>query len=282
MDREPLEIPIQYVKGVGPQRARLLTRLGIKTARDAIYYLPYRYDDRRNLKKICRLSYGQMETTTGKIVSLDLIRPGKSRFQIFELTVSDGTGLLKGKWFNQPYMKKLFRTGREVILSGVVKPNSYWGTGFEMDKPDYEFTDDDAEGLIHTSRVVPVYRTTSGLSVRVLRSIMHAVVTTVADHIRDHIPEEMLSRHRLPGLRESIVGVHFPPPDADLEGLNRGVTDHHRRLSFDELFNLEIGVAQVVSHRPHQVQGQFGLDWSRRFPPCAGRTGFFPESEPIG
>ena len=100
------------------------------------------------------------ETAAGKIVSMDVVKLPRSRFKIFELVISDGTGALKGKWFNQPFMKKNFSLGREVILSGVVKRNPYWGIGPEIENPEYEFADEDAESLIHTSRVVPVDRTT--------------------------------------------------------------------------------------------------------------------------
>jgi len=243
MDRDPSEFPIQYIKGVGPQRAKFLGRLNIQTAGDALVYLPYRYEDRRNIRKICDLAYARMETATGKIISMDIIKLPKSRVKIFALVISDGTGLLKGKWFNQPYMKKNFALGREVILSGVVKRNSYRGTGFEMDNPEYEFTDDDSENLIHTARTVPVYRTTAGMSVRVLRSLMFNVLSTFADHIRDPLPHEILAKYNLPPLGESIYQSHFPGPDADVEELNRGESAHLKRLSFDELFHLELGIA---------------------------------------
>ncbi|HYA26630.1 MAG TPA: ATP-dependent DNA helicase RecG [Thermodesulfovibrionales bacterium] len=241
MDRDPLESPIQYVKGVGPQRAKLLARLGIKTTGDAFYYLPYRYEDRRNIRKIGNLVYSTLESVMGKIVSADVIRLPRSHHSIFELVVSDGTGLLKGKWFNQPYMQKNFSAGQKVILSGVVK-RPYRGIGFEMDKPEYEFTDDDAD-LIHTARIVPVYRTTTGMSVRVLRSIMFTVLSSLIDQINDPFPSELLVKHALPSLRESIYNCHFPGPEADIEKLNRGVSDYQRRLSFDELFNLGLGIA---------------------------------------
>lgn len=242
MDRDPLEIPIQYIKKVGPQRAKLLDRLNIKTSGDALYYLPYRYEDRRNIKKICHLTYSLLETATGKVVSSEVIRLPKSKYKIFELIVSDGTGLLKGRWFNQPYMKKNFSPGQEVILSGVVKPNSYRGTGFEMDNPEYEFTDEDAD-LIHTARIVPVYRTTAGMSVRVLRSIMFNVLTACIDQVGDPVPEELLSKYKLPPLKDSIYNSHFPGPGTDIGSLNRGISDYQRRLSFDELFNLGLGIA---------------------------------------
>lgn len=242
MDRDVLKFPIQYIKGVGPQRARLLSRLNIKTAGDALYYLPYRYEDRRNIKKIAHLSYGQMETATGRVVSMEVVKLPKSKLKVFELIISDGTGLLRGKWFNQPYMKRHFEKGQEIILSGVVK-HTYWGTGFEMDNPEYEFVDEDNDDLIHTSRIVPVYRTTAGLSVRILRGIMFSVLSTCIDDIRDPLPEEIRLRYSLPDLRESIYNCHFPGHETDIESLNRGISDYQRRLSFDELMNLELGIA---------------------------------------
>ncbi len=243
MDRDPSEFPIQYVKGVGPQRARLLARLGIRTARDALYYLPYRYEDRRNIKRICHLNYGTMETATGKVVSMDVVKLPRSHLRIFELVISDGSGLLKGKWFNQPFMKKNFSLGREVILSGVVKRNPYWGIGLEIDNPEYEFTDDDAGNLIHTSRVVPVYRTTAGMSVRLLRSIMFNTIGTCVEHMEDPLPEELRLQYHLPPLKDSLSNAHFPGQEADTDALNKAVSEYQRRLAFDELFHLELGIA---------------------------------------
>jgi ATP-dependent DNA helicase RecG len=241
MDRDPLDIPIQYIRKVGPQRAKLLARLNIRTSGDALYYLPYRYEDRRSIKNICRLAHSLLETATGKVVSSEVIRLPRSRHKIFELVISDGTGLLKGKWFNQPYMKKHFSPGQEVILSGIVKAN-YRGGGFEMDNPEYEFTDEDTD-LIHTSRIVPVYRTTAGMSVRVLRSIMFNVLSGCIDHVTDPVPEDILSKYGFPPLKDSIYNAHFPGPEADMGNLNRGTSDYQRRLSFDELFKLGLGIA---------------------------------------
>lgn len=243
MDRDPSEFPIQYVKGVGPQRARLLSRLKIETVGEALYYLPCRYEDRRKIKRICELTCAGIETVAGKVVLAEVVRLPRNRFKIFELTISDGTGFLKAKWFNQPYMKRHFAVGREVILSGTVKPDPYRARGFAIDSPEYESIDDDTEDLLHTSRIVPVYRTTAGMSVRVLRSIMFSVLSACMEHIDDPVPEEVRTEYRLPPLRESIFNSHFPGPEADIDNLNRGVSDYQRRLSFDELFRLELGLA---------------------------------------
>ncbi len=242
LDKDLSDFQIQYIKGVGPERAKLLTRLGIKTVKDALYYLPYRYEDRSNIRKIRDLIYGNMETVSGKVISAEVIKlPGRN-LKIFELTVSDGSGLLKGKWFNQPFMKKNFKLGHKVLLYGTSKRNPYRGIGFEMDNPEYEIISDN-DSLIHVNRIVPVYRVTSGLSVRQMRSIMFSIICTYIKDINDTMPVEILRRNKLPGLSESLSNIHFPDINADVGLLNKEASDFHKRLSFDELFMLELGLA---------------------------------------
>jgi ATP-dependent DNA helicase RecG len=251
MAKDLSELQIQYIKGVGPHRVKLLSRLGINTARDAFYYLPNRYEDRSNLKKISDLHYNNVETASGKVISAEVKHLPNRNLKIFELTLNDGSGLLKGKWFNQPFMKNNFKVGQEVMLCGMVKRNPYLGIGFEMENPEYEIVSDDAstrstdDAFIHTNRVVPVYRTTSGLSVRQIRSIMFNLVNTCITDVRDPMPAEILQRNGLPGLTESLSEVHFPNSAAAIAFLNRGASEFHKRLAFDELFMLELGLAVI-------------------------------------
>jgi ATP-dependent DNA helicase RecG len=256
MVKDLSDFPIQYIKGVGPKRAKLLNRLGITTVRDALYYLPYRYENRTNIQKISDLNYGQIETVYGRVVSAEIINPRGRNLRIFEMTINDGSGLLKGKWFNQPFMKKNFKIGYEVLLHGVVKRNPYWGVGFQMDNPEYEIisTADTSEkndsrtllreeSVIHMNRIVPVYRVTSGLTVRQIRTIMFNIINTHVKDIHDVIPSKILSKNTLPGISESLSQLHFPREHADIELLNRGASDFHKRLAFEELFMLELGLA---------------------------------------
>ncbi|MFZ3123006.1 MAG: ATP-dependent DNA helicase RecG [Thermodesulfovibrionales bacterium] len=245
MGKNLSEFPVQYIKGVGPRRAKLLNTLGIKTAAEALYYLPYRYEDRKNIKKISALGYGRLETVIGKVVAAEVIKLPKRNMKLFELTVSDGSGLVKGKWFNQPFLKKNFEVGQEVILSGVVKRNPYWGIGFEFDNPEYEFVTDDGDAFIHTARIVPIYRTTSGLSVRQLRTIMFNLINTCIKDVSDHIPDEILRRNNFPGLTESILNSHFPESGTDTDSLNSGASIYQKRLYFDELFKFELGLSVI-------------------------------------
>jgi len=248
---------VQYVKGVGPQRARFLTRLGINTVRDALFHLPCRYEDRSTLIKIAELARRRpdtgLNTISGKVVSSEIItpNPGRPRLRLFELVITDSSGVLKAKWFNQVYLKKLFKPGQEVVLYGPVKLN-YRGSGFEMTNPEYEIVDDGDDDPahspadpIHTGRIVPVYRLTEGLSQKQLRNIMYAIVNSAVRSVQDSIPQEIITRLNLPGLRESLANVHFPEAPVSIDMLNSGTSPYHQRLSFDELFTFQAGLAII-------------------------------------
>jgi ATP-dependent DNA helicase RecG len=162
--------------------------------------------------------------------------------KIFELSVTDETGVLKAKWFNQPYLKKYFKKGQKVILSGMVKGDSYTGIGIEMENPDFEQIGAE-DTFIHTSRIIPVYKTTEGISVKQLRTLMFNTVSSCASMIEDYLPEEIRERNSLNSLAWSVREAHFPDEISDLNMLNNGVSPAHRRLVFDEFFLLELGLA---------------------------------------
>ena len=239
-----LDTPIQYCKGIGPKRAELLKKLGIFTVEDALFYLPWRYEDRGNLKKIGRLTYGSYETVSGEVVSADVVQTKRRHVKVFELVITDRSGMLVGSWFNQPFMKKTFRPGQKVILSGIVKSNPYKSGLPQIDNPDYEIMDEEeADNLIHTGRTVPIYRTTAGLSVRYLRSMMKVIVDSCAASVQDQLPDFLTRKYRLMPSSEALSEVHFPSREKDIVVLNRGMSEAHRRLSFEELFSLELGLA---------------------------------------
>lgn len=247
-------LPVQHLAGIGPKRADLLNRLNISTVKDLLYYLPFRYEDRRNIRNIKNLISGRLETVSVKVVSMKTVRLPKRRLNLFELIVTDSSGLLKAKWFNQPYLQKNFSEGQNLILSGIAKRSSCGRAGFEMECPEYESAEDNNEDFIHTARIVPVYRTTAGMSVRVLRSVIFNLLKDCIDNIKDPLPEDILLRHDLPCLKDSIFHVHFPLPDADIELMDKGLSRYHKRLSFDELLILEAGIA-LLKNRGERKRG---------------------------
>jgi ATP-dependent DNA helicase RecG len=268
-----LSASVQYIKGVGSQRAKLLDRLGIKTVKDALFYLPCRYEDRSSIKKISHIRAEETNTVIGKILKADIITPNPKRpkLKIFELVISDESGLLKAKWFNQIYLKKIFKPGQKVVLYGTIKYN-YWGTGLETINPEYEILDDNDDASnpsafnaitpenlrfsgdsslqsstsgIHTGRIVPIYRLTEGLSQKQLRSIMFSVISSSVSAISDPMPPEIIKAYNLPDLQESLYNIHFPPQTSLLNDLNNGTSPFHRRLAFDELFIFQLGLAVI-------------------------------------
>jgi ATP-dependent DNA helicase RecG len=239
-----LDTPIQYCKGIGPKRAETLRKLGIATVEDALSYFPWRYEDRGNLKRIGRLSFGSYETVSGEVVSAEVVQTKRQRVKIFELLITDKSGMLVGSWFNQPFMQKMFKPGQTVILSGIVKVNPYKGGLPQIDNPDYEIMDDDeTDNLIHTGRTVPIYRTTAGLSVRYLRSMIKAILDSCGVAVPELLPDELVEKYALMPSPEALYEVHFPTREKEIAVLNRGMSAAHRRLSFEELFVLELGLA---------------------------------------
>ncbi len=237
---------VQFIKGIGPRRAGIFQKAGITSIEDAFYYLPYRYEDRSSLQTISSLREGTLSTVRGSVAVTELIRTRRKKFQIFELTLTDGTGLVKAKWFNQPFLKKVFKKGQLLFLSGIVKTKRYHGVGYEMENPEYEIIDDGKDSQLHTSRIVPVYRTPAGIGQKTMRTIMYNVVTCSAKKVSEFLPEYILDRNNLIHYREALLNVHFPEKEGtDVSSLNEGTSPFHRRLVFDELFLFQLGITRM-------------------------------------
>ncbi|MBI5192579.1 MAG: ATP-dependent DNA helicase RecG [Nitrospirae bacterium] len=243
---------IQYLKGVGPARAKLFNKLGIHTVEDLINYIPFRYEDRGNLKPIKELlqswftlqDYTSFKTVQGKIVSSRIIITPRQGRKIFEAVVGDGSGYITAKWFNQAYLKDVLKKDRDIVLSGYLKRDNY-SHELYMDGPEYEIIDTESmpedDALIHTGRIVPIYRVTNGLSQKVLRNIIKSALETYS--VPEILPEDIIKKYHLPFSNIAINQIHFPSKGTDIEKLNRGETVPHKRLSFEEFLLLEVGLA---------------------------------------
>ncbi len=254
---------IRCLKGIGPRRAVLLGRIGIRTVGDALHYLPSRYEDRTRISYICDIRAGSMETVRGKVVSSALKGPPRG-MKIFSAVINDGTGLLQVQWFNRPYMKKNFPVGREVLVSGRVKMEPRFRHGLTIDSPEYEFAEDGPEPLIHTGRIVPVYRLPEGIGRKQFRKMLFDIIREHLDDLEDPVPPAVIRRNGLLPLRESIAGLHFPEDASSLDELNSGESACHRRLAFDELFLLQLGMASLRLRRGREKGTAFRGDGSLR------------------
>ncbi|MDY0093899.1 MAG: ATP-dependent DNA helicase RecG [Candidatus Vecturithrix sp.] len=238
-----ISLEIQYAKGVGPKRARLLQRLGIQTIQHALFFFPRRYEDRRRIEKIALLRPGDHPTTVYGIVRRSgLTVTPKQRTRIFELEIADDTGVFTAKWFNQDYLRKIFKPGAQVVLSGKISMNRYGG--IEMIQPEHELltTADGDEELLHTGRIVPIYPLTDGLYQKDMRKIMKYIVDHYALSVEESLPLTIRKKYHFFPLHEALQRIHFPENTDEITLLNQEKSPAHQRLIFDEFFLLELGM----------------------------------------
>jgi ATP-dependent DNA helicase RecG len=240
--------PIQFIKGVGPARAQALRRLGIETIADALALLPRRYEDRTNLQPIRSLALDKRETFEGTILVSGRTRTGRGK-RLYEIIVGDATGTIRCLWFqfHESYMRQRYRPGQRVIVTGEVRANPYNGYRKEVHHPDVEVVDDDDQEPLQVGSIVPVYPATEGLAQKTIRTVLKRVVDDYAPHVPEYLPPQLRQRLRLMSAAQALKEVHFPSPDADVDALNAGSSAAHRRLVFEELFLLELGLA--LRHR---------------------------------
>ncbi|GAB4505547.1 MAG: ATP-dependent DNA helicase RecG [Anaerolineales bacterium] len=220
---------LTVLQGVGPRHAQTLSKLGLRTLGDMLYYFPRRYEDYSQLKPIRELFYGQHVTVIGAVQSVHSrpIRGGKA--QLVEAILSDGTGALRLSWFNQPWMVNRLHTGDAIAVSGKIE--QYLGR-LVMNNPDFEPVE--AESL-HTNRIVPIYSLTEKITQKWLRGLMNQVVTYWAPRLADHLPEGVRQAANLLPLGEALLQAHFPDSQDKLKAARQ-------RLAFDEIFFLQMGV----------------------------------------
>jgi ATP-dependent DNA helicase RecG len=241
-----LATPVTYVKGVGPQRAEALAAKGIATAGDLLFYAPFRYEDRTNVKPLARLAPGEMASVIAVVDSIRTPRFRRGNLGMVEVVFQDGAGgRLLAKWFHAAsYLAKILEPGVRVALYGKVDFDTY-SRELSMMHPEYELLrgdDDEGEESLHTGRIVPVYEAAGKVNTRVLRSVLKRL-TDALPPIPDPLPDDIRRRLRLPSLEIAIREVHFPTPDTDLRLLNSFRSPAQYRLIFEEFFWLETGMA---------------------------------------
>ncbi len=248
---------LQYIKGVGPKRALLLEKLDLNTVEDCLYFLPFRYEDRTEVRKISALVPGERVTFTGEIVHAGTARLGH-RKKIFEVVIKDETGMIRAKWFQfrEPYMMEKFPIGARFVFSGKPEFNRYQGTGLEVTHPDTERITGDELDMQELGRIIPVYHTTEGLHLNSLRTILKNVIDGYADLENEILPEEVVRRHQFPSRPEAIRMVHTPSSDLPVKDLDRFRTAAQKRIIFEELFLIQLGLAFKRKHTHHLVQGK--------------------------
>ena len=240
-----LKDEIKFVRGVGPRVAGLLAAKNIKTPEDLLYHLPFRYEDRQNPRSLDELKPGETASVIAEVRGSVLLRT--RRMPIFELTVGQGRHALKCIWFNGTYLNGKFTAGQTIAVYGKVEP-SRSTSNLKMIQPQWELlpdaTDDAETRLLEVGRVTPVYESLGGASLasRWQRKVIFNLLESLRGAVPECLPQAMIDRLGMPGREAALREVHFPPEGTSLSQLQASATPAHRRLIFEELFFLELGL----------------------------------------
>ena len=257
MNPVDIETPVQFLKGVGPRRAEMLAAHGIRSIGHLLEYLPFRYEDRSRFRAIASLRADEWILIRGRISSVGGNEGLRGGLSIFEIRVRDEHGSLIVKFFNQPYLRRLYTVGTRLALYGQVKQDSYSGGSLVLMNPECEILEDDDEKSLHSGCIVPVYRKLGDLRTRMLRQILHSTLSAAPAEMPDALPAYLAGKLRLPPKIEAIRLIHFPvlravgeaERERELRAYGAGVSRAHKRFIFEELFQFQVAIQMARQGR---------------------------------
>jgi ATP-dependent DNA helicase RecG len=258
-----LSTPIKFVKLVGERVAVELAKRGVETVEDLLYHLPFRYEDRLNPVPMSALQAGTMASVIGEVRGTVLLQTRS--MPLFEMTVGQGLSTVKCMWFRGTYLRDKFHVGQMVALYGKLEPSRSSAGKFKMIQPQFEVLPSgagaDAEfSMLEVGRIVPVYESLGGttawgakLGSKWLRRVIWALfeelekqqVSKAADQqieLIETLPAAIRTRLLFPERLKALKSVHFPEAGTPITELMAATTPGHRRLIFEELFYLELGL----------------------------------------
>jgi ATP-dependent DNA helicase RecG len=219
----------------------MLRSRGLETVLDLLYHLPFRYEDRRQVKPLRSLTPGEKVTVLARVERGAVSRFRKNAGGLFEVTLTDGLGSLEARWFNNKRLAEILVPGTRLALFGKVETGRRGS--LLMVQPEFEiFDDNEGDESLHTGRIVPIYEAISKISTRIFRTLFHRILAEI-ELPSDPLPESIRRRLALPMLSSALLSVHQPASDTDLRLLNDFRAPGQTRLIFDEFFWLECGLA---------------------------------------
>ena len=234
---ELLSTPLaQSGLSAGPTLRRAGIKLDFYTVRDLLFHLPRRYDDLREMRSLGDLVWepeGNVISARARVADVR-VEPGfRNRTQRTIARLEDRTGSIDATWFGRRFIERRLRIGGEVVVSGKVK---HFGRKLTLDNPEFQVVTDDTE-VLHAGRIVPVYPLTAGLTSARLRAAIREALDRAGHAYPEYLPAEIRDEEGLIGIAPAIEAAHYPDTfeqrDAAL-----------RRLAFDELFALQVGMVE--------------------------------------
>jgi ATP-dependent DNA helicase RecG len=217
-------------------------RIGVRTVRDLLFYLPRRYDDLRTLstaRELFHIPEGEPASARLQVRGLRVEQTFRRRVQRTTAYLGDDTGEVEATWFGRRYVERRLREGQWIVVSGKIRRRGFTTS---LDNP--EFQPDDGSALLHAGRIVPIYRLTAGLTAATLRRAIRQALDSVGKTYEDYLPVALREAADVCAVAEALESAHYPE---DFDARDAAL----RRLGFDELLALEIGM--VVRERQRRV-----------------------------
>ncbi len=240
---------IQYIKGVGPNRAALLRKLGINNLEDLITYYPRNYQDRGKPIAIEKVEDGEEVLIEAVVVSkINEIRTRKRNMTIYKLIVRDETESCVMIWYNQAYLKTIFKIGQKCRFFGKISKKA---GRIEMTSPVYDFEGKDR----NTGKIIPLYPLTYKLKQNTIRQIIEAGLKEIEENkLEETLPDYVMQENKLLDINSAIKKIHFPE---NFEEFSKA----RKRLVYEELIDMQMLLLSLKNKYSKKEEGiQFSKD----------------------
>lgn len=230
---------IQFIKGIGEQRAKSLLKLGIVTLNDLVSYFPRDYQDRSEIKELDTIKDGDTACVKALVVSSPVLSRIRKGMELVKFRIADGGGTANVTFFNQSYVKNNIKRGETYTFFG-----KFSGTGGRLEITNPIFEKEGSEGE-STGRIVPVYRLTAGISQKVLSRAIAQGLKAAQGRLPETIPNEIRAKYGLIDAEKAYNDIHFPE---SMEAAAKA----RERLVFEELFVLACALGSMKVRRKNE------------------------------
>ncbi len=222
-----LDGPVSKIKGIGEKKAGLFNKLGIETVQDLLYYAPKLHEQPGRMASIRDLIEDELFCIEAVISAEPGFKRVHNGLNLSSFALQDATGRVEAVFFNQPYIRRLYKKGDHVYVTGKLKRV---GSRLKFTNPHME------RGTAHSEGLTPVYSLTSGLTQKVMRLAVEAALDEVFGSVPEFLPADFREKHQLAEINYSLRNIHFPSDQETLEAAKR-------RLVFEELLLFQIALS---------------------------------------
>ena len=223
-----LNAPVSQARFVDASREKLLAKLDISTIGDLLWHAPFRFLDLHRNHTIAQASFGE-GAFVGTVHEVKIKRP-KPRLNISEVAITDGTGVLLGVWFNQPWVQRSFMVGERVVFAGNVT------FAYGLKQINQPFVEKLSQEKQHFEGLLPVHAVTEGISPGWMRRMIASAIDDYASQI-DVLPLGIRKKYDFCSITQALRNVHFP----------RKLSEYRlarERLAYEELLLFELMCAR--------------------------------------